>query len=77
MLWDIKTPGIPVNTRIKIDYAGRQDGQPVYVALALKGVSTDRPEWSIMKLFYDSSDNFIDRKFAEGSYDGRSSLTYS
>lgn len=73
---------------IKIDYAGRTDGQPVYVGFAPPGGDTDDAIWKIMFLEYDGfpTGNLISRTWADGEdgkaefnqvWDNRASLVYS
>lgn len=69
--------------RIEIDYAGRTDGQPVYVGYANPNSATDQPLWQIQFLEYDGGNNFIRRTWADGDiyfdniWDDRAGLSYS
>lgn len=70
---------------VQLDYAGRTDGQPVYVGFAPPSKLTSDPSWKIMQLLYDAfpSGNLTSRLWADGDtkfdnvWDDRVSLTYS
>ena len=50
---------------VKLDYAGRTDGQPVYVGYAEPGKADPaQTSWKIMKLLYDVNNQVTDRLWA-------------
>lgn len=71
--------------RIELDYAGRTDGQPVYVGFAPPGELPDQRIWKIMFLEYDGfpTGNLIRRTWADGNtnfdniWTDRLTLSYS
>lgn len=68
---------------VEVDYAGRTDGQPVYVGYADPLSVTSQPVWQIMRIDYDGSNNLIQRVWAGGDvyfdkvWDDRAVLVYS
>ena len=71
------------NVNIVLDYAGRTDGQPVYICYAAPGTATTAPYWKIARHTYDGSDRLIRKEWAEGTAkfqfvcDARATLSYS
>lgn len=79
--------GTPLEAKgltVLLDYAGRTDGQPVYVGCAdpTEDKTTADAVWKIMKLEYDGNDQVISRKWADGDtlfnnvWDDRAALSY-
>jgi hypothetical protein len=68
---------------IQLDYAGRTDGQPVYVGFAEPSSLTSDPVWKIMRLDYSAGGDLIDRLWADGDtnfdniWNNRTTLSYS
>ena len=66
----------------QLDYAGRTDGQPVYVGWAEPGTSTSAAKWRIAKLTYVAN-QVTQVQWATGSiaynqvWDNHASLAYS
>ncbi len=71
------------NVALIIDYAGRTDGQPVYVCYAAPGTPSSAPMWKIAKHEYDGSDRLVRKLWAGASArfdqiaDDRASLVYT
>lgn len=71
------------NVALLLDYAGRTDGQPVFICYAAPGTPTSAPYWKIAKHEYDGSDRLVRKLWADGKAkfeqiaDARATLTYS
>jgi len=50
----------------KLDYAGRTDGQPVYIGWATPGVQDTDAKWKIRKLTYNTDGSLSQIQFANG-----------
>lgn len=67
----------------QVDYAGRNDFQPVYEGWAEPGTATSAASWIIKKNTYNSDGSFSYVQWADGNinndnvWDNRASLTYS
>jgi hypothetical protein len=54
-----------------------------YVGYAAPGTDSDKPNWIVIKFFYDSSDNFLKKRFADNvtnftvRWSKRTTYTYS
>lgn len=62
--------------RTLIDYAGRVDGNPVYVGKNLQSAAIGAATWSIQKLFYDALGNLLDAQVLTGAWTGRAALAW-
>jgi hypothetical protein len=60
----------------ELDYDGRTDGQPVYIGKAPAGAKTTDTTWTIWKLTYDGSNNFLRQRIGV-SVDGKTKNLWS
>ena len=63
--------------KVRFDYTGRTDGQPVFRGFAEKSAADSDNTWLIHKLTYtaiNGTDFLTLREVAEGSWNGRSAL---
>lgn len=68
-LWAQRITEIPSNMQVRLDYAGREDGQPVYQGFAPRGLATNQTGWLIYKFTYDDSNNMTLRQVAYDKWD--------
>lgn len=70
----------------QVDYAGRSDGQPVFIGWAAPGSATSDPVWKITKFTYDGGGNVLTRLWAVNGtgkaffdqvWDSHTTLTYT
>lgn len=69
--------GVELVTRMSFDYAGRADGQPVYVGITEQGVAASDPAWIVWRVGYDVEGRMVDRQVLTGAWDDRASLGWS
>lgn len=56
----------PVQRENRLDYAGRTDGNPVYVGDAAPGTLTTAAAWNVFKLEYDTSNRLTRKQVRQG-----------
>lgn len=72
-----RTVHLPSDFKVRYDYDGRTDGQPVYIGYAPKASLTSDAVWIVHKFTYDGSDNATERNTQFTSWDSRASGTYN
>jgi hypothetical protein len=60
----------------EIDYDTRSDGQPVYIAKAPTGAKATDKAWTIWKLSYDTSNQFLRQRVGTDS-EGKTKHTWA
>ena len=61
---------------IRLDYAGRTDGQPVYLGRAANGSASSLGAWNIEFLTYDVDGNIVRKQVLTGAWDNRAALAW-
>ena len=79
LLSALRTTEIPSNMQMEIDYVSRNDGNPVYVGYAPRGLLSNQSGWLLQRFQYTipsgvSLSYIVNRKISYNSWDGRSSL---
>lgn len=70
----IRVMEMPNNQQMRVEYDA--DSNPIYVGVTGSGTDSSTSGWVISKYTW-SSGNCTLKQIAEGSWDGRASLTYS
>lgn len=60
----------------RLDYAGRPDGNPVYVGKAPQGTGAGSPGWEIRRLEYDASGRLVRSQTLTGTWNYRTTLAW-
>jgi len=72
----LRSTEVPSNLQQWLDYDTREDGQPVYMGFADKGLGISASGWLLQKFTYDASGKMTKRQIAYDSWDDRPLTTF-
>lgn len=65
----LRSTDVPSDLKMRLDYTGRTDGQPLYQGFAPTGLAEGSSGWLIYEFTYDASDNMTERNVAGADAD--------
>ena len=72
----LRSTEVPSNLQQWLDYDTREDGQPVYIGFADKGLSISASGWLLQNFTYNASGMMTKRLIAYDAWDDRTLTTF-